>query len=146
MSRVADGGDVEAATGPRLPASRGNRPRPDRSRLSRGRLVANDCRASQGRQGSSGAAIGGRGQEAQIPHPDRPPHRGRENCPELPPGARENFLGGAGGEVVAEAAVPGRADRPILAVHRIPAVARARADIAGGAEFAGIEWTGGALA
>jgi len=64
--------------------------------------------------------------------------------PVLRLGARENSHGGAGGEVVAEVAVLARADRPMLAARRIPAMARA--DIARGTEFAGIEWTGGALA
>jgi hypothetical protein len=49
-------------------------------------------------------------------------------CPAVQLGAKENFRGGGGAEVVAGAAVPGQAVRPLLAVRRTPAAARNRAD------------------
>ncbi len=73
----------------------------------------------------------------ETSHPDPPPQGGREICP-----AR----GGGVAEVVVEAAVPGLAVRRIPAVRRTPALARDRADVLRSVEFAGIEWTSGALA
>jgi hypothetical protein len=72
-----------------------------------------------------------------TPHPDPPPQRGREIYP---------ASGGGVAAVAVEAEVPGLAVRRIRAVRRTPAVVWGQADFLRGAEFAGIEWTSGALA
>jgi hypothetical protein len=166
MSRVAVDGEVAAVTAPSPPVRRARRHRPGRGRArrNRGRLVASDRRARRGHPDRHGAATGGRG----VPTPHPPPQGGRETslvllpggrgrspvlppegkemCPVRRPGARANSRDGGVGAVVAAAAAHGRADRLTQGARRIPAVTRARADIARGSEFAGIEWTGGALA
>ena len=124
-------------------------------RVSRDHLAASDRLANPGHRDSNEAAIGGRGGPTR--HPDPPPQGGTETSlvllrgargrsPVRLRGARANSRAAGVGVVVAAAAAHGRADHPTQGAHRIPAVTRDRADIAGGSEFAGIEWTGGALA
>jgi hypothetical protein len=139
--------------------SRVSRPQPHKAGWrSRDRPAASDRRASPGHRDLSVAGIGGL--EVEPPHPDPPPQGGRGKFLVPPQGGREKFQvrpalhrrgransrGGGGAEVVAAVAAPAPADRPTRVVHPIPGLTRGRAEIARGAEFAGIEWTGGALA
>jgi hypothetical protein len=72
-----------------------------------------------------------------TPHPDPPLQGGREICP---------ASGVDAAAVVVEAEVTDQGVRRILAVRRTPAMVRGQVDFLRYAEFAGIEWTSGALA
>jgi hypothetical protein len=163
-NHVAAGGDAAAEANPAAsPTSRGRR---GGSRLSPACPVQIDRRGSPDRNGRGAPVTGGPGEA--TPHPDPPPHGGRENCPVLLLGGRgncpvlpqqrrdypeevrregkANSHAGAAAAVAVGAAVPGRTVRQIQAGRQALVTARARAETARSREFAGIEWTSEALA
>jgi hypothetical protein len=130
---------------------------PSRARLSRDPLAASGRRASPDRRGNRGAATAVRVLALRGPHKDpahagnpatltsvAPPQRGKEVEDLVRRRAEKaNSHGGGGGVDVVEAEVPGLAVR----VRRVArAVLQDLADASRTAEFAGIEWTSGALA